>query len=1031
MAGNIKGIIVEIGGDTSGLQKALSQVNKATGSLSRELSSINRLLKLDPSNTTLVAQKQQVLKESIEATSQKLEQLKNIQDEYVKNGGDLNSENYRALQREIETTQRKLSNFKNEASNWNKVGNELELIGKKFQEIDSSMNNLGNKLTTRLSAPIAAFTGLGITYNAQIETYTKSFENFLGDAKEAEKTINSIKNSAAKSPFDTASLIRANQMLIATGENADDAQSTILALGDAITATGGGNDELTRMASNLQQVKNAGKATAMDIRQFAYAGIDVYGLLADYTGKTTQEVKDMEVSYEDLSGALKKASSQGGKYYNAMTSASQTLTGQTNQLKAEVKDMVGDLTKSLMPTAKKIVARAKELVQGFDRLSDSQKENIVRIGLLVAAAGPLLKIGGTAIGTIGKIVGATGTLTKAIGLMKNGIGDATGPAANLAKSLQSIDPAAGLAVAGAGALAIAYGVYSEKMNEVTKAEREQNQAIKDSVEATKEKLQSYQEERDSLDRNMNSKVAEINYNKSLFSELKTIVDENGKIKEGYEARAKYITGQLSDAFGIEIDVNGDIIESYQKIQEEIDNTLLKQQAYEKYQNSQEKAEQARKNQESVTVELNQTTTELEKMRKEYERLTATDSTKLVAGIAGVGKNIATLGKSKGELKNLQNNIAQLEEKERRLNAELNRYSDLTTEATRDSELWASGTKESLEELANSTSAYVEINGELVKKTSKQNIEALETNIQIEKEKLEESIKNNDEANQRIIQGKIDNYNRQLEEQANALLEMTSITERNTPDVVEAWRQMAQNESDIYGQILANCGPEQKRAIQAMVDATGEYSPKLQYASMDMMIKTVAKMHQSSSFRDAALDDMQGFLNGLNDTQLREVLQYAGIQDVESVMKGIREGNLAKAEGQKILTSLAQGLNDGTLTNSLFKTARGLSSRLSSLLSVKATVSTGTIPGHKSGLDYVPYDNYIARLHKGERVLTAEENKKLIELQKGSSAAINSSLKNSSSAVFTTPNIVFNVQKMDEANLQACFNYINRKFGSAY
>lgn len=54
---------------------------------------------------------------------------------------------------------------------------------------------------------------------------------------------------------------------------------------------GGGSDELGRMAQNLQQIKNAGKATAADIKQFAYAGIDVYGILADYTGKSTAEVQ--------------------------------------------------------------------------------------------------------------------------------------------------------------------------------------------------------------------------------------------------------------------------------------------------------------------------------------------------------------------------------------------------------------------------------------------------------------------------------------------------------------------------------------------------------------------------------------------------------------------------------------------------------------------------------------------------------------------------------------------------------------------
>ena len=81
MAGTIKGIIVEIGGDVSGLQNALSKVNTATSSLSKELRGINSLLKLDPKNTELLSQKQEVLSKSIEETSSKLQQLKKIQEQ--------------------------------------------------------------------------------------------------------------------------------------------------------------------------------------------------------------------------------------------------------------------------------------------------------------------------------------------------------------------------------------------------------------------------------------------------------------------------------------------------------------------------------------------------------------------------------------------------------------------------------------------------------------------------------------------------------------------------------------------------------------------------------------------------------------------------------------------------------------------------------------------------------------------------------------------------------------------------------------
>ena len=79
MAGTIKGIIVEIGGDTSGLQKALKNVNSATSSLTKELRGVNSLLKLDPTDTELVAQKQTILAQNIEETSEKLKILKETQ----------------------------------------------------------------------------------------------------------------------------------------------------------------------------------------------------------------------------------------------------------------------------------------------------------------------------------------------------------------------------------------------------------------------------------------------------------------------------------------------------------------------------------------------------------------------------------------------------------------------------------------------------------------------------------------------------------------------------------------------------------------------------------------------------------------------------------------------------------------------------------------------------------------------------------------------------------------------------------------
>lgn len=209
------------------------------------------------------------------------------------------------------------------------------------------MAGVFSKLGSAALSAAEGFISSGIEYNAQIEKYTTGFTNMLGSAEAAQQVMSQIQEDAAKTPFDVESLTKANQYLISAGENASYARSTIMALGDAVSATGGGNDELNRMSQNLQQIANTGKATAADIKQFAYAGIDVYGILADYTGKSTAEVQNMTVSYDLLTQALQAASEEGGRYYNSMDTQSQTMNGRVSTLKDNVSQLSGLLTGDL------------------------------------------------------------------------------------------------------------------------------------------------------------------------------------------------------------------------------------------------------------------------------------------------------------------------------------------------------------------------------------------------------------------------------------------------------------------------------------------------------------------------------------------------------------------------------------------------------------------------------------------------------------------------------------------------------------
>ena len=154
----IKGITVEINGDVTGLDKALKDVNSTISATSKQLADVQRLLKLDPTNTTLLAQKQELLKEKISATKDKLEALKTAQEQAKRQleSGDLGKDKYDALQREIVATEQELQKLAKEAANSNTALNKMSSVGKTMQAVGSSMTSVGKSLTTYVTAPILA-----------------------------------------------------------------------------------------------------------------------------------------------------------------------------------------------------------------------------------------------------------------------------------------------------------------------------------------------------------------------------------------------------------------------------------------------------------------------------------------------------------------------------------------------------------------------------------------------------------------------------------------------------------------------------------------------------------------------------------------------------------------------------------------------------------------------------------------------------------------------------------------------------------
>lgn len=149
MAKKISGITIAIGADTTGVTNGLKDIGKQSNSVNSELRDVERLLKLNPSNVELVAQKQQLLSKQVELTTKKLDGLKGAQADVERqfSNGDIGEEQYRAFQREVVATEGRLDHYKQSLkdveSSSGEAGNATKGLGGKFDELGGSVEDVG------------------------------------------------------------------------------------------------------------------------------------------------------------------------------------------------------------------------------------------------------------------------------------------------------------------------------------------------------------------------------------------------------------------------------------------------------------------------------------------------------------------------------------------------------------------------------------------------------------------------------------------------------------------------------------------------------------------------------------------------------------------------------------------------------------------------------------------------------------------------------------------------------------------------
>ena len=681
----IQGITIEIGADATPLNKAIKSANAAINKTQSGLRDVNKLLKMDPSSTVLLTQKQKALSDAINQTKDKLKTLKDAADKAndALKSGEMTQEQYDALQREIIETEQNLKQLEQQArqsasvlgTQFQEAGRKIQEAGEKISAFGEKISAMGGQLTMKVTAPIVAAAGVAVTKFAEVDKTMQLTNATMGNTADEAQALNAaMEEAASNSTFGMNDAATATLNFARAGLDAEQAAS---ALAPAMNLAAGEGGNLDTVSAGLvatingfqDSFESAGQYadvfaaacnnSALDVDSlsqsmsvaapvFKTAGYSVedaalyMGVMANNgidastaanalkTGmaRLAKPAKEGAVALEELGveifnadGSMKDSltvqkllhdsfatlseqeqiaaasaifgKNQMSNWLALINSAPEDVDklsdslddcagttqdmadammggfgGSIEKLKSSLDVLMTSLGRLVAQYLTPVIEKVQAAIDKFNKMSDAEKDQIVRIAGIVAAVGPALLIAGKIITTIVKIVTGFGNITSAVGkcITKITAMAATNP----------IMLAIGVAVAAAAAAAFAVMAIRTKEAHDKAAElSDEQQNLHDKLMSTNDEIERQTE---SYKTALAQVDQEINSEQRLIDELNSITDANGRVKAGYEERAQVIAGQLAEAFGVEIEYQNGVISKYDEVMAKIDEVIAKKKA---------------------------------------------------------------------------------------------------------------------------------------------------------------------------------------------------------------------------------------------------------------------------------------------------------------------------------------------------------------------------------------------------------------------------------------------------------------------
>lgn len=687
------------------------------------------------------------------------------------------------------------------------------------------------------------------------------------------------------------------------------------------------------------------------------------GMLA-LVNKGSDELEDMTKQFKKANGAAER---MADTMLDNTAGAVESLTGSLESAGIVIQ-------KALAPSIKDLAKWIQDLVDDFTDLSEEEQQNIIKTVALVAAIGPAIKI-------LSKLGSGVGTVTKGIGLFSQAIAVSQAKTTsnitsvnNLAKAFSLLSTPMGLmttvAVAGTAAL-VALNLEQQKG---ALAAAEERKEIENNIEARQNLIETQKQ-------NLSVAMTEINNTERLWNELKTLTDENGKVKAGYEKRVNFITKQLSDALGIEIGLNGDIIEGYKNIQSEIDKTILKK-----------KAELILEQEEAIYTDA------LQKRQEGYSKLIELQDKMTEA----TSRYSTTYGRERATI---ELEIQQLGQAIKQQQDLIDQYNLDIADYEYDYSLMTENTTESLQQLVtNNAISLQQQNTDTAEGVAKQ-IEYYTQLVNDYRRLKQEQINVGNETNAKMYEEQEKANETQLNQLIEQLASLTSTTEEQSPSLIETWRNLAESNLEAFNNGISDLAPDLQLKIMQMagiINADTSVEEATKNLGHDAGISFTTEFDKKAG-QDATKDYMQGAKNGITSERgsLWELLFNTGQKANSNMRAGLGDGS-PSVLAKKALVDYFLGADIGA--------------------EKQAPKTLNKIEKYGKEMNDVFAEQMSTTEFKGIKIPKVREMEKL-------QSNLNGKVDEKTKMIFTTPTL--NIYTQGEVNIREIADEVNKIFGSKY